>query len=139
MVSRVLVPMDDSEMARRALEYALSEHPAAEITVLHVVGGPSPMMGAAASVALSEEFEENAREHADVVFEQAREIAEEYDRALGTELAFGSPARAIVEHAEGFDTVVIGSHSGSLSDRLFTGNVAEKVFRRSPVPVTAVR
>lgn len=126
-------------MARGALEYALTEHPAAEITVLHVVGAPSPMMGTAASVVLSEEFEESAREQADVVFDRAREIAADHDRAIDTELAFGSPARAIVEHAEGFDTVVIGSHSGSLADRLFTGNTAEKVFRRSPVPVTTVR
>jgi nucleotide-binding universal stress UspA family protein len=96
------------------------------------------MIGAA-SVALSEEFEETAREHANVVFDRARDIAEEYDREVDTELAFGNPARAIVEHADGFDTVVIGTHSGSLSDRLFTGDVAEKVFRRCPVPVTAVR
>jgi nucleotide-binding universal stress UspA family protein len=42
MISRILVPMDDSEMAQRALEYALENHPDAEITVLHVVGEPSP-------------------------------------------------------------------------------------------------
>jgi nucleotide-binding universal stress UspA family protein len=41
--------------------------------------------------------------------------------------------------AEGYDTVVVGSHGGSLADRLFVGNVTEKVFRRSPVPVTVVR
>jgi nucleotide-binding universal stress UspA family protein len=34
---------------------------------------------------------------------------------------------------------VVGSHGGSLSDRLFIGNVAERVSHRSPVPVTIVR
>lgn len=138
MVSRVLVPMDDSEMARRALEYAFDAHPVAEIAVLHVVGGGSPMMGEAASVALSEEFEEGERP-GEAVFERARELAAERDRAVETELAFGSAAQKILELAEGFDVVVIGSHSGSLAERLFTGNTAETVVRKSPVPVTTVR
>jgi len=46
MISRVLVPMDESEMAERALRFALEAHPDAEIIVLHVVGQPSSMMGA---------------------------------------------------------------------------------------------
>jgi nucleotide-binding universal stress UspA family protein len=137
MVTRVLVPMDDSEMAALALEYALDVHPDAEITVLHVAGGASPMMGEAASVALGDE--DAARERADVVFDRAREAAGERGRSVDTELAFGSPARVIVERAEQYDVVVVGAHSGSLSDRLFAGNVAEKVFRGSPVPVTTVR
>lgn len=45
----------------------------------------------------------------------------------------------IINRAEGFDTVVIGSHGGSLANRLFVGSVAENVVRRSPVPVTVVR
>jgi len=139
MVTRILVPMDDSEMAERALEFALGEHPDAEITVLHVAGGPSPMMGGATAIALEDGLEERAREAADVVFDRARELAAEHDHEVETDLAFGSPAKAIVEEAESFDLVVMGSHSGSLSDRLFTGNVAEKVFRHSPVPVTSVR
>lgn len=139
MISRVLVPMDDSEMAERALEYALETHPDAEITVLHVVGGPSPMMGAATGLVLEDDFEDAAEEHAEQVLDRAREIAREYEVELETDVAWGSPAKAIVERAEHFDAVVIGSHGGSLTDRLFTGNVAQTVFRRSPVPVTVVR
>ena len=41
MVSRVLVPMDDSEMADAALEFALSAFPSAAVTALHVAGGPT--------------------------------------------------------------------------------------------------
>ncbi|MUV61865.1 universal stress protein [Halobacterium sp. CBA1126] len=139
MASQILVPMDDSELAALALEHALDEHPDAEITVLHVVGGGSPMMGEAASVALADEVEGAAREQADEVFESARGIAAERGRELDTELAFGSPAKVIVERAAEFDAVVMGTHGGTLSERLFSGNVAERVFRRSPVPVTTVR
>lgn len=64
MISRVLVPMDESEMAERALRFALEAHPDAEIIVLHVVGQPSSMMGGAAGLALADDTEEAAREQA---------------------------------------------------------------------------
>ena len=139
MISRVLVPMDDSEMAEHALEYALKAHPDAEITVLHIVGEPSPMMGKAMGLALEDDFAEAAEEYASEVLERAREIARRNDKEIETDVAWGNPAKAIVDRAADFETVVIGSHGGSIADRLFVGNVAQKVFRRSPVPVTVVR
>lgn len=139
MISRVLVPIDDSEMAQRALKYALENHPDAEITVLHVVGGPSAMGGAATALALADDFEAAAEERAAEVFDGARELAAEHDVEIDTAVQVGHPTRAILNRAEDFDVVVIGSHGGSVSDRLFVGNVAQKVFRRSPVPVVVVR
>lgn len=139
MIARVLVPVDDSEMAMGALRYALDSFPDAEITVLHVSGGPSPMMGAAADLALSDDFEQAAEERASSSLDRARAVAAEYDADITTDVRVGPPARIIVDAAEDFDAVVIGSHSSSLSERLFVGNVAEKVVRRSPVPVTVVR
>lgn len=139
MVSRVLVPMDDSEMAEHALEYALEAHPDAEITVLHIVGEASPMMGKAVALALEDDIEEAAEKHASQVLERAHEIAQTYERDITTDVAWGNPAKAIINRAADFDTVVVGSHGGSLAERLFVGNVAQTVFRRSPVPVTVVR
>lgn len=139
MISRILVPVDDSELAERALEYALEAHPDAEITVLHVVGAPSPMLGAATELALADDVEEAAEKRAEKVLDRAREIAEEHGVEIDTAVEMGRPARAIVRRAEDFDAVVIGSHGGSLADRLFVGDVAKTVFQRSPVPVTVVR
>jgi len=139
MISRILVPMDDSEMAQKALEYACENHPDAEITVLHVVGEPSPMWGQATSLALADDFEEAAQELADAVFDRARESAAQHEVEVETDVQFGSPARAILNSVEDFDAVVIGSHGGTVADRLFVGNVAQKVVRQSPVPVIVVR
>ena len=138
-MTRVLVPMDDSELAERALEFALDRYPDSEITVLHVVGEPSPMMGEIVSIALEDDIAEAGREESSEIFDRAREIATEHDTEIDTVVGYGSPAKDIVSRAEEFDTVVIGSHGGSLTDRLFVGNVARTVFRRSPVPVTTVR
>jgi nucleotide-binding universal stress UspA family protein len=139
MISRVLVPMDNSEMAERALTYALEAFPDAEITVLHVVGEPSAMWGEATGLALADDIGQATKDHAKDVLENAQEIADEYDREITTDVHVGHPARAILNRAEGFDTVVIGPHGGSIADRLLVGNVAETVFRRSPIPVTVVR
>ena len=139
MIDRVLVAMDDSELGERALEYAIEAFPDAEITVIHVVGEPSGMLGEAAGIALADDIEEAAEERAEAVFDRAREIADEHAVEIDTTVEMGRPARAIVRRAEAFDTVVVGSHGGSLADRLFVGDVAKTVFRRSPVPVTVVR
>lgn len=139
MVSRVLVAMDDSEMAEKALRYALDVHADAEISVLTVVGEPSGFMGKVTAIAMADDPEKAAREYAQPVIDRAHEIAAEYGVDLDTILKTGHPVRQILNQAEDFDTVVLGNHSGTLADHLFVGNVAETVFRRSPVPVTVVR
>ncbi len=139
MSKRVLVPMDHSEMAKKALRYALDVHSDGDITVLHVAGEPSSMMGKAVSIALADDIDEAAEESAREIFETARDIATEYDTEITTKVKLGHPTRAILNQADEYDAIVLGAHGGSLSDRLIVGNVAEKVFRRSPVPVTVVR
>lgn len=139
MIRHVLVAVDGSEMSEHALEYALAVYTDAEITVLHVLGGPSPMGGKASGLALADDLEAAAKKQSEEVFDRAREVAAEHDREIQTAIALGHPARAIINRAAEYDTVVIGSHSGTLAERLFVGNVADRVFRRSPVPVVAVR
>ena len=142
MVSRVLVPMDDSEHAGQALEYAFENFPDAKITVLHVVGVPSSMMGEATALALADDIGETAREFADPVFERAREIASEHEREIDTTVGIGHPARNIIDHSEDYDTIVIGAHGADwtrATRQFLVGNVAETVSKRAPIPVILVR
>jgi|AntDeeMinimDraft_4_1070355.scaffolds.fasta_scaffold00275_18 nucleotide-binding universal stress UspA family protein len=142
MVSRVLVPMDDSETAGRALRYALEVHSDAEITVYHVVGAPSMMMGSAVGLALEEDLEATAEERAKPIFDRARDIAAEYNTEIETDIGLGHPTRAIVNRAENYDTIVMGTHgehSEGITRSFLVGNIAKTVFERSPIPVTTVR
>jgi len=142
MVSRILVPMDDSEHAAQALEYAFDTFPDAEVTVLHVVGVPSSMMGEATGLALADDIDDAAAELAEPVFNRANELAAESDREINTVVGIGRPTRNIIDRAEGYDTVVIGSHGkdwSRASHRFLVGNVAETVSKRAPVPVILVR
>lgn len=138
MTSHVLVPMNGSEMAEEALEFALETYTAAEITVLNVIGVPTWHMGDAAGLVLSDDPSEAADTQTATVFERARELAAAYDAEIDTIADLGSPSRAIIERAEDFDMVVIGSHESGLSSRLLIGDVSAAVTRRSPVPVTVV-
>ncbi|MFC4540714.1 universal stress protein [Halosolutus amylolyticus] len=141
MLSKILVPMDDSEYAGHALEYALENHPDAEVTVLHVVGVPSMMMGDAVGLSLEDDISDAAAERADPVFERAWTIADERDREIETIFGIGHPSRNIISRADDYDTIVLGSHGADWSratHRFLVGNVAETVSKRSEVPVTIV-
>lgn len=138
MTSQVLVPMNDSERATKALEFALETYTDAEFTVLNVIGVPTWHMGSACGLALSSNPSEAARAQAESVFEAAREVASRHDVEVITIIDVGDPSRAITKRAEDFDIVVIGGHERELSSRLLIGNVATTVTRRSPVPVTVV-
>lgn len=142
MVERILVPMDDSEHAEQALAYAFENFPDAAVTVVHVVGVPSMMMGDATSLALADDFDAAVEERAASVFERAREMAADHDREIETVVGVGHPARDIVDRAGAYDTVVIGAHGadrGRATRRFLVGNVAETVSKRAPVPVVLVR
>jgi nucleotide-binding universal stress UspA family protein len=142
MLSRILVPMDDSEPAERALEYALDNHPDAEVTVLHVVGVPSMMMGEAVSLTLEDDISDAAAERAKPVFERARRVADDRGREINTNVGIGHPARNIIERADSYDTIVVGAHGADwnrATHRFLVGNVSETVSKRAPVPVTIVR
>jgi len=134
--------MDDSEHAAQALEFALENHPEAEITVLHVVGVPSMMMGEATALVLEDDISEAAAEYAKPTFERAREAAGEHDQEINTIVGIGHPARYILDRAEDYDTIVVGAHGEDWSratHRFLVGNVAETVSKRASVPVVIVR
>ncbi|WP_255192533.1 universal stress protein [Natronobeatus ordinarius] len=138
-MDHVLVPMDDSDPARTALEYACERYPGAELTVLYVAEPTESGVYTSMTGGRSDHGERRAR--AEAVFETARELAAEYDRTVSTELFAGDAARAIVQFAEeaAVDHVVIGSHGRTGASRVLLGSVAETVARRSPTPVTIVR
>ena len=134
--------MDTSSHARHALTYALENHPESEVTVLHVVGVPSMMMGEAVGLTLEADLEAAAVDRAAPVIERAREIAREREREIDTIVGIGHPARNILERAPDYDAIILGAHgadSGRVPHRFLVGNIANTVVARSPVPVTIVR
>jgi len=142
MTKRLLVPVDGSDPADAALEFALEECPDADITALSVIDPTDVGYGSIeAAPSTLEHLQESAEERTEQVLEEATARAAEHGVELTTETVIGMPSRAIVEWAENndIDGIVIGSHGRQGVTRVLLGSVAETVVRRSPVPVTVVR
>lgn len=139
----ILVPMDGSLPATAALEHAVTRFADAEITVLYVIDADEPN-GSLRQQLLSEACEERRRigeETAGRVLEEARRYAVGSGVEVATAIAFGRPARRIVDYAEenGIDRIVMGTHGRSGLSRLLLGSISEAVSQGSSVPVTTVR
>jgi nucleotide-binding universal stress UspA family protein len=142
MGEQILIPMDGSECSKDGLEYGLERFPEADITVLHVraiedLGDIGLFSGLGGGSGESEELKEASEE----ILQEANEIAERHGRSIETDSVRGRPDRSIVQYADknGSDLVIIGSHGRKGTERILLGSVAEKVVRRSPVPVLTVR
>ncbi len=140
MTRTVLVPVDDSDLARQALEFVLEEHAGDEIVLLHVLD-PIDAIYVSEPIVWDDRLLENRREDAEQLLAELEEVATRSNVAVRTEMARGDPAKGILEYAEeaDIDQIVIGSHGRSGVSRVLLGSVAESVTRRSPVPVTIVR
>ena len=89
-----------------------------------VVGELSQLMGQATAIAMVDDPRKEAEEIVAPVLDRAREIADEHGLESTTTVGYGAPARDTANRAEEFDAVVIGSHGGTLRDRLVVGDVA---------------
>ncbi|AHG02359.1 universal stress protein UspA (plasmid) [Halostagnicola larsenii XH-48] len=144
MSAHVLVPVDDSDQSDAALEFALSEYPDARLTALHVVD-PAEIRGGVALESFSPEsygnLQDQQENRAKQILESATRRAEQHERTIETVQMVGTVVHSIVTYAgaHDIDHIVIGSHGRSGPSRILLGSVAEKVTRRSPVPVTIVR
>lgn len=140
MALHVLVPFDDSEPARTALEHAIEQFPDAQITVL-VVTDPSdfaPVPEGVGELSAAEAAEEVV---SDRVASIRSVVPEDGTGRIQTAFRGGAPANEIVDFVEeaGVNHVVIGSEGRSGVSRVLLGSVAETVARHSPVPVTVVQ
>lgn len=144
MSKHILVPVDESDRAKQALEFAFSEYPSARITALHVIDpselyAPTGLEGG--TMVNYDQIRENQERRTEGVLEMAQEMAREHGLEIETDHVMGRVSRSIVDYVEenDVDQIVIGSHGRRGASRILLGSVAENVVRRSSVPVTIVR
>lgn len=98
----ILVPIDGSDQSRKALMIAATEFNEAELVILYVQK-PFVVMSVTESAVWDEEFLDHREREAKQLLEEYRELAASYGVDVQTELAHGSPKRAIIEASEKFD------------------------------------
>jgi len=147
----ILVGMDYSELAERALAEAFSQaarNPGAEIHVLTVLAGAAvDPLYAMRSPLLSTEtnaFDQalsGLREHVQSRLDarRAHHASEEATRVV-SHVRIGSPGIGIVQLASdlGANLVIVGTHSRRGVARLLMGSVAEETVRYSSCPVLVI-
>ena len=147
MYDNILVPTDGSDTAESAVDHAIdiAEKYDATVHALYVVDIDATNYSLG-----TEQIDRIRRGDIDEMTEVKAEADEatgyvvdraaEHGLAVEEHVTAGQPARAIrkfVEDSE-IDLVVMGSHGRSGLSRVVLGSVAEKVLRRTPLPVLVV-
>lgn len=146
MFETILIPTDGSEPAERAAERGveLAAQHGATVHVLYAVEpvplgkfttGPEP-----ASTGHGEVLEEQKSE-AQQALDSVSALCDEYGVDVVETIEYGKPSEEILEYSEseGIDAIVMGTHGRSGAERLMLGSVAEKVVRKSQIPVMTIR
>lgn len=143
-IDRILVAVDGSEFARRAVRVAsrIAKNNLSELTVLHVMTIPYAVFSGEAPYSI-DKVEESARLDAEKFIAEAVEIARQYGVEPKTAIRehVDSPVRGITEYAEenSVDLIVVGTRGLGDFKRLVLGSVASGVVHYAHCSVTVVR
>ncbi|MEQ8764282.1 MAG: universal stress protein [Planctomycetota bacterium] len=144
---KILFPTDFSDTSNHALKYAVSlaREYHAELVLVHVVDNSLDYSFAYSGMtpyqAPLQDYYADIRERTQKLLDDTIEKEVDLTTKTGTEVAFGTPHREIIELAKerGADLIVIGTHGRSGLGHLLIGSTAEKVVREAPCPVLTVR
>jgi len=143
-LSRILVAIDGSEHADRALEtaIALAEATHGTLTLMTVVPEPSSwILGGSYAVPINiEELREPVeRQYRGMLDDAAKQVPEAVPHT--TAIAHGNAGREIVERlrAGDHDVVVMGSRGRGAVSSIMLGSVSQQVLQESLVPVLTTR
>lgn len=143
-MKKILVPCDFSQQAINAFRFALdtSLQSKGEVHLLHIVELPV-MHDTVLMPVLS--FEETLlkelSQKAEKQFEKIKEKYVQDGQKVKTIIQYGSTSRMILDYidAQKIDLVIMGTEGASGAKELLIGSNTEKIVRRSPAPVLAIK
>jgi len=142
MYRKMLVPLEASELAVVAFPYAkeIAARLDLDVILLHV-HSPEERSASSQLQADIEHRAEILKRQLDEVRKRIRVDSEAKLVQVRGEVAAGSPAEVILRFADenDIDVIVMATHARSGVKRLVVGSVAEKVLRKSSVPIWLVR
>jgi nucleotide-binding universal stress UspA family protein len=143
-MKKIIVPCDFSEQAINAFRFAIdiARQSNGEVHLVHVIELPVLHDTVLMPVLSFEEalFEE-LREKAEKQFKKLETKYNDDSIKIKSKVVFGATSRMILDYIEEnkIDLVVMGTHGASGVREFVIGSNAEKIVRRAPVPVLAVK
>lgn len=137
---RILVPVDGSDSATRALRHAIGLAKENPLNELHIVNAhETPILYGEISMYAAEQ--RARRRQSEEVLKPAAEFAKAAGVRFTTEVLTGDPAVAIAKYAEdkACHGIVIGTRGMTAVGNLVMGSVAIKVVHLTKLPVTLVK
>jgi len=139
----ILYTTDFSESSDFAFEYALAmaRKYGARLLVLHVINEPVDLRGFYVPHISFEKLEEEIEEGAQKMMEKfCRTKIRDFDN-YESFIVPGIPYDEIIKKAQEAeaDLIILGTHGRTGLDHVLFGSTAEKVVRKSPVPVMTIR
>ena len=149
MIKKMLVAIDGSEPADKALDFALdiADQCAAEVQIISVVPPVNSVIPRFTPAAPPKEFYKFFINHVEnrlkTVLSEALQRAKDKKPTLKitTRLLKGSPALKIVQTAkdEDVDLIIMGSRGLSGVDEFFLGSVSNKVADTATCPILIIK
>jgi nucleotide-binding universal stress UspA family protein len=140
MYEKVLVPIDGSETAEKAVAHAVGIAKCMKAQVLGLYVIDISVFSGIPTEAFWENIKELLDEEGGRALKVLADMAEKEGVPWETEIAEGVPAEDIIRIAEDkeIDLIVMGTAGRTGLDRFLLGSVAEKVIRTAPCPVMVV-
>jgi len=140
---KILVAIDGSDNALRALDFAVRQAgyaPTAELCVLTVPPPSSSFVGLELYVS-ADRMQEIRAEQARTVLDAAGKHLAGAGCAFQLEQQDGEPAETIARRASELDceSIVMGTHGRGQLGAILLGSVAQRVVHHATVPVTLVK
>ena len=160
MYSKLLVPLDGSDLAEAVLPYVaeLARRFGSEVILLAVVESLEEVVtettqpteeptkepatsGEALAIDVAETIVDAEHEHADDYLQRARHELQTQGIATRVEVVEGNARHDIVRYAgeHGIDLIAMSTHGRSGLRRLVNGSVTDAVLRSAPCPLLVVR
>lgn len=140
---RLLIPVDNSDNAMRALEHALrlaKENGPMELVIVHA-HEPPIVYGEIAIYMHDERAKELQRQHSEDILNPMIEKIKSAGVPFSSEIVVGDVAKSIVACAKSHDCdgIVMGTRGMGAIGNLVMGSVATKVIHLTEIPVTLVK